>query len=92
MNAKAKGSKNERRSIALLQAAGYACTKSGGSLGLWDVVAVGADDVLLVQVKSNRNPGAKEMAAIRAFVAPSNCRKLVMVWKDRVSTPDVREV
>jgi hypothetical protein len=33
MNAKRKGSKNERRSGALLEAAGYRCTQSAASLG-----------------------------------------------------------
>jgi hypothetical protein len=36
-NCKAKGSRNERRSIRLLEAAGYACTRAAASLGacLW---------------------------------------------------------
>ena len=53
-NAKAKGSRQERRSMALLEAAGYSCVKSGGSLGEWDVVALGPQGVVLVQVKSNQ--------------------------------------
>jgi hypothetical protein len=32
LNAKAKGSRNERRSIALLEAAGYACTRAAASM------------------------------------------------------------
>lgn len=92
MNNKAKGSRRERQTIALLQAQGYSCTKSGGSLGAFDVVAVGADDVLLVQVKSNRSPGTKELEAIRQFKAPMNCRKVIHVWRDRQSEPDVREL
>jgi hypothetical protein len=30
---KAKGTRNEHRSIALLEASGYRCTRSAGSLG-----------------------------------------------------------
>lgn len=52
MNSKAKGARAERRAMRLLEAAGYCCTKAGGSLGLFDVIAVGARDVRLVQVKS----------------------------------------
>ncbi len=38
MNAKAKGTRAERRVVRLLEAAGYCCTKAGGSLGLFDVM------------------------------------------------------
>ena len=37
MNSKAKGSRNEHRSMALLEAAGYRCTRAAASLGAWDV-------------------------------------------------------
>ena len=33
MNCKGKGTRNEHRSIAILEAAGYRCTRSGGELG-----------------------------------------------------------
>lgn len=52
MNTKAKGSRAERKAIRLLEAAGYVCTKAGGSLGLFDVIAIGPHDVRCVQVKS----------------------------------------
>ena len=45
MNHKAKGSRAERRAIRILEAAGYLCTKAGGSLGLFDVIAIGPCDV-----------------------------------------------
>ena len=49
MNAKAKGTRAEHRSIRLLEAAGYACCRSAASLGAWDVVAIGTVDVILLQ-------------------------------------------
>jgi Holliday junction resolvase len=52
MNHKAKGTRNEHRSIRLLEAAGYRCTRSGASLGVFDIIGVGSIDVVLVQVKS----------------------------------------
>ena len=39
MNAKRKGNRNEHRSIALLEAAGYRCSRSAASLGEWDIIA-----------------------------------------------------
>lgn len=92
MNAKAKGSRNEHRSIALLEAAGYRCTRSAGSLGEWDIIGVGSTDVVLCQVKTRDWPGAAEMETLKLFPAPANCRKLVHRWRDRQRLPDVREI
>lgn len=92
MNTKAKGSRRERQTIEFLTAQGYTCTKSSGSLGVFDVIGVGANDVLLVQVKSNRWPSSVDMAAIANFAAPPNCRKIIHRWLDGRSAPDVREI
>jgi Holliday junction resolvase len=92
MNAKAKGTRAEHKSIKLLEGQGYKCTRAAASLGTFDLVAIGADDVLLVQCKSNRWPGASEMEAIRTFRAPALARKLIHRWRDRQPEPDIREV
>lgn len=92
MNTKAKGARNEHRSIRLLEAAGYACTRAAASLGAWDVIAVSATDILLVQVKSNTWPGSAEMEVLKDFPAPPCCRKLVHRWRTGQRMPDVREV
>jgi Holliday junction resolvase len=52
VNAKAKGTRAEHRSIRLLEAAGYACTRAAASLGVWDIIGVGSTDVVPVQVKT----------------------------------------
>jgi hypothetical protein len=79
--------------MALLEAAGYRCTKSGGSLGEWDVIGISATDVVLCQVKSNRGPGPLERLALRDFVIPPiGVRKLIHVWRDRARRPDVQEL
>lgn len=92
MNRKAKGNRRERQTMKLLEELGYACTRAAASLGLFDVIAIGPEDVLLCQVKSNEWPRAAEMAQIAAFAVPPSCRKIVHRWKDRASAPDVREV
>lgn len=92
MNAKAKGTRNEHRSKALLEAAGYAVTRSGASLGAWDLIGVSATDVVLVQVKSNAWPGTAEMETLAGFQVPPNCKRLVHRWRDRQRMPDVRAV
>lgn len=92
MNAKRKGTRNEHRSMRLLEAAGYAVTRAAASLGVWDIIAIGPVDVVLVQVKTNAWPGSVEMEALELFKAPPNARKLVHRWRDRQRLPDVREV
>jgi Holliday junction resolvase len=57
---KAKGSRAERRAIRILEAAGYCCTKAGGSLGVFDVIALGPQGVRAIQVKS----GSARLSAI----------------------------
>jgi len=92
MNAKAKGTKREHRSIALLEAIGYRCTRAAASLGAGDIIGIGSTDVVLVQVKSRDWPGSAEMEGLRDFPCPPLCRKLVHRWRDRQRLPDVREV
>jgi uncharacterized protein with GYD domain len=65
-----------------LEALGYSTCRAAASLGEWDVIAVGEDDVRLVQVKCNRRPGSEEMTRLRAFRAPENCSREVWVYKD----------
>ncbi len=92
MNAKAKGTRNEHRSIALLEAAGYRCCRSAASLGVFDIIGIGSTDLVLVQVKTRDWPGAAEMETLKVFPAPANARKLLHRWRDRQSTPDVKEI
>lgn len=92
MNTKAKGSRNERRSKAIFESAGYECCKAGASLGAWDLVCVGSTDFVLCQCKTNRWPDSAEMETLRNFPAPSNARKLVHRWNDRQRKPVVREL
>ncbi|MHB2006836.1 MAG: PDDEXK family nuclease [Acidobacteriaceae bacterium] len=92
MSAKAKGTRNEHRSIRLLESAGYQCTRAAASLGAWDIVGIGSADVVLVQVKTRDWPGSVEMETLRGFVAPANCRKLVHRWRDRQRLPDTKEL
>ena len=91
MNAKRKGTRNEHRSIALLESAGYRCTRAAASLGAWDVIGVGSSDVVLLQVKTRDWPGSVEMTTLREFAIPPNTRKIVHRWRDRARLPDVKD-
>jgi Holliday junction resolvase len=92
MNAKRKGTHNEHRSMAILEASGYATTRAAASLGVWDIIGIGSADVVLVQVKTRDWPGAVEMEQLREFRCPPNAKKLVHRWRDRQRLPDVKEL
>ena len=87
-----KGTRNERRSRAVLEAAGYRVVKSGASLGEFDLVCIGPVDLIGVQVKSNRLPSPAERESMKLFPAPANFRRLVHVWYDRARLPRVEEL
>ena len=92
MNCKAKGTRNEHRSIAILEAAGYCCTRAAASLGAWDIIGIGSTDLVLVQVKTRDWPSAVEMETLKSFSAPAIARKLIHRWRDRRRVPDVKEI
>ena len=92
MNAKRKGTRNEHRSMKVLEASGYQCTRSAASLGEWDIIAIGSRDVVLCQVKTRDWPGSVETEQLREFVAPPGVRKLVHRWRHRQRLPDVKEL
>jgi Holliday junction resolvase-like predicted endonuclease len=92
LNTKKKGNRNEHRSMAILESAGYACCRSAASLGAFDIIGIGFNDIVLCQVKTRDWPGAAETETIRVFPAPANCRKLIHRWRDRQRLPDVKEV
>lgn len=92
MNAKRKGTAREHASRRLLEALGYAVIRGAGSHGVFDLVAISATDILLVQVKSRDLPGRAEREALEAFGVPANCRKLVHRYMDGQRLPEVVEL
>jgi Holliday junction resolvase len=74
---KRKGAYYEHRAIRILEAAGYVCTRAGGSLGVFDVIAIGPRDVRAVQVKGGaRNYlSGVEREAIALLAVPANVSK-----------------
>ena len=92
MNTAAKGARNEHRSMAILEAAGYRCTRSAASLGEWDIIGVGQVDVVLCQVRTRDWPGPLEREALKEFIAPTFVRKLLHRWRPRKRLPDVMEL
>lgn len=50
-----RGRRAEYRAIKDLEAAGYIATRSAGSHGIWDIVAINKNGVRLIQVKSDND-------------------------------------
>lgn len=93
MNAKAKGSRAERRAITILEAAGYVCTKAGGSLGLFDVIAVGAADIRLIQVKAGtKYLSAVEREQIQGLTVPAVVSRECWRFPDRCRAPVIERL
>jgi len=88
-NAKAKGSRAELRAVRILEAAGYSCTKAGGSLGMFDVIAIGPQDIRCLQVKAgDGNYCSKiERELMRECARPPNMSVEIWRFPDRCREP-----
>ena len=91
MNAKAKGTRAEHRTMRVLEAAGYRCTRAAASLGEWDVIAIGPGDVRLVQVKCGLKPWCSpaEREVLELFAVGPGVRKELWFWTDHHRTPRI---
>lgn len=96
MSTRSKGRRNENRTRALLEAEGWLVEQVKGSskwnasvdfFGLFDIIAVKPNDILWVQVKTNRNASPHDRQLISSFQAPG--KKLIYVWYDRQSNPRI---
>lgn len=82
INRSSKGSRLERLYMKQMTAAGYRCIRSSRSLGDWDCVCVGDDDIVFAQIKANRKPGKLEMRKLEKCRLPSGCSKEVVIYHD----------
>ncbi len=90
---KRKGTRAERKTIALLESRGYCCTRAGGSLGVFDVVAIGANDVKAIQVKAGTARLSRvERDAIAALQVPASVSREYWRWPDYAREPDIEQL
>jgi len=90
INRKEKGSRRERQAKKELEAQGYLVTKSGGSLGDFDLIAIPTIKdwdfplLKLIQIKSNYI-SPKERSKIKSIRLPIGVeiRKEIWIYKDR---------
>lgn len=86
-----RGYEAEARARRELQAAGYYVMRSSASKGVFDLIAVGHGEVILLQLKrTKRRPGPSayrdDLAQMRECVEglelPPNCKVELWVWVD----------
>src|SRR2546422_439967 len=65
-SAKRKGTRNEHRTIELLERSGYRTTRAAGSFGVWDGISVNEQGFILFQCKTNKSPSRKEIEAMKS--------------------------
>jgi len=82
MKTKCKGSRVERELFFILQNSGYNVIKSGGSFGLFDLVAFNKGHILLIQVKANKISSQETETIARFTNHPDNAYKLIAVKRD----------
>lgn len=92
INTKQKGNNNEYKTMRYYAKQGYRCCRSAASLGAWDIIGIGLEDVVLLQVKSNRLASPAERQTMADFQAPPLCRKLLVIWYDRNPTPRIIDI
>jgi len=79
-----RGRSREYKVIEMLRQQGYYATRSAGSHGLFDVIAIGPHDFLLIQVKLECKPTSQERQALEEFQAPPNAFKELWVFRNRM--------
>ena len=91
MNTAAKGRRVEHKVRDLLEVLGYAVTRSAGSKGAFDLVAIHPTHTRCVQVKSNKAPNTVEREGLQLLARsmPPGTSVEVWVWKDRAKAPEV---
>ena len=63
--------------------------KASGSMGVFDLVALGGDGVRVVQGKSNGRPRSAERARLRECLSSPSASKEVGVFVDPIPAPGI---
>jgi Holliday junction resolvase len=81
---KRKGTRNEHKAMRDLEADGFYTIRAAGSFGMFDIIAINALGIRLIQVKTNYDASPVEREAIALFDQhPPNTIKEIWIFKDR---------
>lgn len=84
-----RGRSYEYKTIKILEAAGYDCTRAAGSHGVWDVLGFSRWGSVVCQVKVGRGIAPAELETARDYPVPANCTKLIHEWTKGQPWPKV---
>lgn len=91
-----RGKRAEDKTKRWLEADGYTVISSRGSHGAVDLVAISAQCVLVIQVKSGRKLSRVEWAttrdALRRVPVPSNGLRWLVTWTPYAREPEIEEI
>ena len=94
MNCKRKGTRLEHKTIAMLKAAGYVCTRSAASMGVFDIIAINPLGLRCIQVKANSWPRPDERESLRnaSQWLPPNATIECWRWNDNARKPIIKTI
>jgi Holliday junction resolvase len=82
-----RGYEIERKIMNQFRVGGYVALRSAGSHSPFDVVAIGPNVVMLIQVKRTKRFQPKQydndLKALRKIAVPDCCLKQLWVWEDK---------
>lgn len=80
------GRNYEYKTMQIMSDKGFTCSRNSGSHGLWDIVCVRFDTVVLIQVKSTKAKTYREEPSVQEFrdlPVPECVRKELWVFYPR---------
>ncbi len=88
-----KGRRREYQVMRALEAAGFYCIRAAGSHGLFDVVAIGPNELRLIQVKANQMASPAEQECLREFdLGPEGTSKYIWLYVNGQRKPIVHRI
>ena len=99
VNTRQKGRRNETRARDAMLAMGYQVqmtampskwSTQNDLFGLWDLIAINADTIRFVQVKTNQTAPPAWRKEASAWQCPNNCTKEIWIYKDRIKEPIIK--
>lgn len=86
MTNKEFGTRKERELKDYYEKIGHLVTRAGGSLGMFDLIAISDSTVRLIQVKATHGKYLsykKDLEDIKKLKVPFSCIKIVAEWKNK---------
>jgi|SRR5690606_1485865 len=90
-----RGRAKEYETIRLLEPLGFTCTRSASSQGLWDVVAVRADETRLIQTKYTKDAHFSEddnCQLLRELPVHPSVRKELWIFQYGKGLVEIRDL